>query len=557
MKSSKISDALNELDDELIMMTDEFRSQRKKGRIMKKILIISAAAAVILAGILVIYHRNHTTASDGSSDAANSQQDKTSTTPDSVEPDGSYPVIRILMDVPPKSDVCTKGMLNSQARITKAINKLVRGTLGIEVELELVGSDVYSGKLSEGLKNGGFDLVMGYSSTFADYGKEGLVQDLTQYLQQYGINLVESYCFPEVLTATYVDGQCYYIPCHKLIAASPAVFFSTDLLEKYEIDASDIRTLDDIDALFEKVSLYEPDLYITEIEENSLFNPIEPYDDLGTSWRLGMLIGDIEKDTTVQSWFETNEYQEWIRYAYTWDQKGYVHMKKQGDSYRELFRRGKLLCTFLSYYNTTNKASLEKVCQTRLTAVTLGTPLCTRKNLNGYAWAVPSGALHPEEAVKFMNLLSISADLENLLCWGEENFDYVIGEDGRLSYPEGVPAWGSTELWHYGKDEQLLNQELLIPWNTREPDYYSNISWINASAVKSPLIGFYFDAALVGQEIFECNKVINEALEEWRYHIPDPDTEIMNLVSKLYGNGLESILKEMQRQVDEYCKKDD
>ena len=66
-----------------------------------------------------------------------------------------------------------------------------------------------------------------------------------------------------------------------------------------------------------------------------------------------------------------------------------------------------------------------------------------------------------------------------------------------------------------------------------------------------------FAAALVGREIFECNKVINEALEEWRYHIPDPDTEIMNLVSKLYGNGLENILKEMQRQVDEYCKKDD
>ena len=232
-------------------------------------------------------------------------------------------------------------------------------------------------------------------------------------------------------------------------------------------------------------------------------------------------------------------------------------MKEEGVSYRELFRVGKLLCWIQGNLDLSYKADIEKNCQTRLTAVTLGTPLCTRDELQGYAWAVPSDAKHPEEAVRFMNLLSVSADLENLLCWGEEDYDYIIDEDGLLSYPEGVPAWGSAELWHYGRDAELLNQELLKPWNTNDPDYYSNISRINASAVKSPLLGFTVDLTPVKNEVFQCDMALNEASEGWRFHIPDPDTKIRDLISALYDNGLEKILEEMQRQVDEYCKKDD
>lgn len=56
---------------------------------------------------------------------------------------------------------------------------------------------------------------------------------------------------------------------------------------------------------------------------------------------------------------------------------------------------------------------------------------------NAISWMVSSTTDVPEAAMKFLNLTFTDEDIINLIIYGIEERDYVIDEDGYVSYPEG------------------------------------------------------------------------------------------------------------------------
>ena len=51
------------------------------------------------------------------------------------------------------------------------------------------------------------------------------------------------------------------MPVHKEISQQASVFFRTDILEKHGLDVSGIKTIEDVDALYEKVAALEDEIY--------------------------------------------------------------------------------------------------------------------------------------------------------------------------------------------------------------------------------------------------------------------------------------------------------
>ena len=64
------------------------------------------------------------------------------------------------------------------------------------------------------------------------------------------------------------------------------------------------------------------------------------------------------------------------------------------------------------------------------------TPLTTW-NVGTITWTIPVTAREREAAMKFLNMMYTDERIVNLLNYGVENEDYVVGEDGRFSFPEG------------------------------------------------------------------------------------------------------------------------
>ena len=58
-------------------------------------------------------------------------------------------------------------------------------------------------------------------------------------------------------------------------------------------------------------------------------------------------------------------------------------------------------------------------------------------DINAVSWMIASTTDVPEAALKFLNLTYTDKDIVNLLIYGIEGRDYIMNDDGTVSYPEG------------------------------------------------------------------------------------------------------------------------
>ena len=88
---------------------------------------------------------------------------------------------------------------------------------------------------------------------------------------------------------------------------------------------------------------------------------------------------------------------------------------------------------------------------------------------NNWQWTIPENSAYPEKAMQFLNLLYSDPDIINLLAYGIEGEDYVVHDDGRISYPDGVDATNvgyscANMLWSFGYE---FNAHV---WETNDAD---------------------------------------------------------------------------------------
>ena len=90
-----------------------------------------------------------------------------------------------------------------------------------------------------------------------------------------------------------------------------------------------------------------------------------------------------------------------------------------------------------SYPEADTAASLQAQCGTYpIGAKIIGDAYLSTADLNAVSWLIASTTDVPEAAMKFLELTYTDADVINLLIYGIEGRDYVMNEDGTVSYPE-------------------------------------------------------------------------------------------------------------------------
>ena len=105
-----------------------------------------------------------------------------------------------------------------------------------------------------------------------------------------------------------------------------AVGVETDVLEKYDFDLTTVKSLEDMEPLFEKIKADNPDIYpIVNCGPAELLNNYQNtlgFEELAGSKILGALVyGDDEMKVVNQ--FELPQVQDFFQMMYEWNQKGY------------------------------------------------------------------------------------------------------------------------------------------------------------------------------------------------------------------------------------------
>ncbi|MGO4373383.1 ABC transporter substrate-binding protein, partial [Paenibacillus sp. MCAF20] len=165
-------------------------------------------------------------------------------------------------------------------------------------------------------------------------------------------------------------------------------------------------------------------------------------------------------------------------------------------------------------------------------------------------WSISNNSKNPERTMMFLDLMYTDKDLTNLFLWGIEGKHYVKVNESTIDYPEGVEA---TTVGYSLQTWMVPNQSIGYIRTTDLPNVWELTAEANKNAIKSKALGFAFNSEPVKNEITALQNVVEQyrkALESGTF---DPADKLQEYKEKLKSAGIDKVIAEKQKQLDEWA----
>lgn len=439
--------------------------------------------------------------------------------------------------------------------VEEEINKITREKINAEVTLKPISIADYVNKVSLSLQGGEKIDVYQSLGNFGNCVSTDMCYDIT--------DLIDS-CAPgtkellgdKFLDACKVNGKLYGIPTYKPFALTPMIIYRQDIADELGIDMSTVNSVEDITDVLRKVKESKPDMI-----------PLSPVQS-GVSG-LEMTMGDVDwlsddyykpvgilmdGDMTVQDLYSTDIFQSRCDLARTWYNEGLI-MKDAAtttSTAAECMSSGNYFgyIAAYSYPESDTAASLQAQCGNYdIGAKMIGDAYLGTGDINAVSWMIASTTDVPEAALKFLNLTYTDKDIVNLLIYGIEGRDYVMNDDGTVSYPEGedsttVPYTAQLSCGTLGNFFNMYptagTSSESLAWEQKQ----------NEEAKTSPAMGFTFDSSKLNTQYTAVKNAISQYLPGLLCGSVDPNTELTKFQQALQDAGYQDILNAKQEQLD-------
>ncbi|MNO29450.1 Bacterial extracellular solute-binding protein [compost metagenome] len=435
--------------------------------------------------------------------------------------------------------------------VEEAISKISQEKINASVKILPISIGAWSQQMNL-MTSGGEKLDIayafgqqGYYSTQASTGKIIAIDDL---LPTFGSDIEEA-VGTEYLSSAKFNGKLYGVPTLHSFTMLPGVYMRKDLVEKNGIDTSAIKNLDDLNPVLQTIKDNEPGVTPLGVGLNNPFDFYVDYDKLGD--RFG-IIPKFDNGLKVENLFETQEYENLLTKVHSWFKSGFINKDAATTQtpVQDLMKAGK---TF-SYFSTISPGGLE--IEQRLTGKELiYVPLfeqpytTTNVVLNGL-YTISQNSENPERTMMFLNLMYSDKEIANLLAWGIEGTDYVKVSDNIIDYPKGID---STTVGYSMPVHMVGNPFLTYIFNNDDPDKWIKTKADNDAALKSKALGFTFDAEPVKNEMTAINNVMEQYRRALESGTIDPANKLQEFRNKLKAAGLDKVIAEKQKQLDEWA----
>ncbi len=353
---------------------------------------------------------------------------------------------------------------------------------------------------------------------------------------------------PAILNGTRINGKIYGIPSVRDTAADYGFIARKDLVDKYGIDLSQVKTYEDLEPIFQKIKDSEPGINPIVQRSQTLTIVSEllasKFDMLGEG--LGVMSLD-KNDLKVVNIYETPEYKDALALARKWYQAGYTMQDaattQEGNN--ALVKAGKAFGYFSNMKPgfETQESGLDGY---EMVAARLTPPISVSTSATSFMLSIPRNTRDADRAMQLMNLMYTDKDVVNLLSNGIEGKHYVKTDSGQIKTPDGVTSGWVFNQWEVG------NNSLALVWEGIAPDIWDQMKEFNKSAKFSKALGFSFDATPVKTEIAAATNVLNQYKVGLESGSLDPAL-LPEFVSKLKAAGLEKITAEKQKQLDAWA----
>ena len=444
------------------------------------------------------------------------------------------------------------GNNDSLEKVNQAVNEYIEPLINADVKLNIVNFGSYAQQVNLMMSGDEqVDLMLSTGSLTSALAGQGALSGLDELLAQQGSEIVKI-MGEDVLASCKYGGTTYAVPTNRDLARSVCYYYRDDINQELGLGLENAKTLDDIEQCFAVMHEKDPDM--AGIAGNSTLGAVFQYWDWDPiSNNYGVLL-DLGSELKVENLFESAGYTELVERMHKWYQAGYIYQEITTStvSNPDLFATGKMLGYFANG-NPTMDNSQSQMLGGPIKHIELVEPYMSSTTVQTACWTIPHNSRHPEKAMELLNLMYTDSNLVNLLCYGIEGENYVIkdAEQGIIGYPEGQDAqnrtYDNTLGWTWG------NMLIGYTWEGDDPDVHEQMTAFNNSARRSRALGFTFDPTNVQNETTACANVYAKYALGIESGSLDPAETLPKFQEELRAAGIDTIIAEKQRQLDEWA----
>ncbi len=466
---------------------------------------------------------------------------------------GEYPVIRVNVN-------CIFDTWEAADEIQEEINKLLRERAQAEMEFVIVQTGDLKQQLNLLLTGGpdALDLLLnfGYVNT-SELVSNGQVIALDDLIASDGQDIPKQFEGSEfALDCCKINGQTYSLPAIAAWSNLPQYIMFKEIADNAGIEfPQHADTLDELTDLLIACKQANPDQYFIGGNSNVTYVP-KDIDNLNDNNMLGVLLDPVN-DATVSNYFASENFLNVLENVKKWKENDLIYP----DSYATVPARSPLrtrvVCgVFMGGSNIPE--SLYEINGGQwygadVVGLDISDRIMTTNTVCGSGWHITSFCEHPDAAMRILNCLYTDPEIATMFMNGIEGKQYVVNENGQLQFPEGKTSQQEVG-WMSGYDGTHPNGFITPTWDNMLPNAYELMKEDNAKAVPSKALGFTVDLEPIADQYAACSNVVAKYWNALTLGAVDIDETLASFNQELKENGIDDIIAEKQRQLDEWLK---
>lgn len=426
-------------------------------------------------------------------------------------------------------------------KVLAEANKYLEDKINAHLDMKFIGFGDYNQKMSVVI-NSGEDYDLAFTCSWAgDYlgnSRKGAFLELDEYLNSDTGKKLKETVDSRFWEGATIDGKIYGVPNQKELGVAPMWTFTKEYVDKYNIPYQDIHSLEDLEPWLKVIKENEPDvvpLYITKGFSYTVF-----FDQLVDP------VGIEAKDTslTIKNMFETQEMKDRLNTLRKYYQAGYINADSATAQDDKSVKRFVTKGDGQPYADTL----WSKALNYPVVSSPIVDTLITNGSTTGSLIAISNNSKNKDKAFEFLTLLNTDETLRNLINYGVEDVHYEKVDDDHIKITN--PDQKNYDVPYFSLGNLFITYKL-----EGEPaSKWDEFKDFNDKSKVSPALGFKFDSSSVSNEIAAINNVLEEFKSTLYSGSVDIDEYLGKLNAKLKEQGIDKVITEMQKQVDEWKK---
>ncbi len=458
-------------------------------------------------------------------------------------------------ELPPVTITYTYGgtVFKDADAVSEALSEIAQKKINATIKLKPVDWGAFDEKMRLAFAAGEeCDIVFTapWINNFIQNVANGNVIPLDDLLTKYAPGLWKS--MPESSwDAARVNGKIYGVLNQQIWVKPFGFFVRRDLADKYKLDVNSINKYEELEPFLKAVKEGEPDVTPLTSAYNWMFETAG-FDPI-VSQQTPVAVRFDDKALQVFNAASTPEFKASVELARKWYLAGYAPKDKieQADA-DAMWRAGKFAVTLAGVVKPGGDIEYRQRLGQDVYAKSVTQPFLTTAAASATMNAICRTSKNPERAMMVLELLNTDVEFYNLISKGIEgrHWEWVDKEKKLIKPGPNNADYNPNTDWEFGNQ---FNAYYIDP-EQAEQNVWEATRKLNDESPPSVALGFNFNPDPVKTELANVAAVVKELQEPLTAGMVDPATALPEYLKRLDEAGLQTIIAETQKQLNEWAK---